>query len=196
MFCSYSTKNVSTQHFKSQQTISYWNEQVMNWQQQKKQRFLHQLHQHEFKWLRFAGEKISFLHLPETLDLSKDEGLGLGPLLLNDMKRCWQKSSGSLLSRKVCMKTLKPSKSISWKPGQRQSMMFVMLSCLKWVLSMKRVCWCVSLWEKYLGWIETCYVTDLRTNKDCQFCLSCEYVCGSSFTFRKVCLSALLFPLI
>lgn len=61
----------------------------------------------------FVEVKISFLHSPETLGLSEDEGLGLGPLLLNDMKRCWQNSSGSSLSRNVCMKTLKPSKSIS-----------------------------------------------------------------------------------
>lgn len=42
-------------------------------------------------------------------------GLEWGNLLLNDMKRCAVKSSGSSASRKVFMNSLKPSKSMVWK---------------------------------------------------------------------------------
>ncbi|TNN49626.1 hypothetical protein EYF80_040184 [Liparis tanakae] len=50
---------------------------------------------------------------PGTRGLSEEEGLRSGLLLLKVMKRCWQNSSGSSLSRNVCMKSLKPSKR--WK---------------------------------------------------------------------------------
>lgn len=75
--------------------------------------------------------RICCVHSPETRGLSEDDGLGFGALLPNDMKRCWQNSSGSSLSRNVCMKTLKPSKSISWKARQKQR---VLLSGLKMLL--------------------------------------------------------------
>lgn len=78
------------------------------WRQQ-----VFQIHIMYNETLAFARVKIPFLHSPETLGLSEEEGLGFGPLLLNDMKRCWQNSSGSSLSKNVCIKTLKPSKSIS-----------------------------------------------------------------------------------
>lgn len=42
-------------------------------------------------------------------------GLEWGNLLLNDMKRCVVKSSGSSASRNVFINSLKPSKSIVWK---------------------------------------------------------------------------------
>lgn len=80
---------------------------------------------------RFVRAMILFLCLPETLGLSDDEGLGLGPLLLNDRKRCWQNSSGSSLSKNVCIKTLKPSKSISYEETEAKHDLYY-LSQRRW----------------------------------------------------------------
>lgn len=79
---------------------------------------------------------------PGTLGRSEDDGLGLGALLLNDRKRCWQNSWDSSLSRKVCMKTLKPSKSISWEPGGAQSSRwFAFTCCRKENKRTEKTCW-------------------------------------------------------
>ena len=78
-------------------------------------------------WEPCSGAGL-WIHSPDTLGLSQDEGLGLGSLLLKDKKRCWQNSSGSSLSRKVCMKTLNPSKSISWKVHRQKTANIILLT--------------------------------------------------------------------
>lgn len=129
----------------------------------------------------FVRVKISFLHLPETLGLSEDEGLGLGPLLLNDMKRCWQNSSGSSLSRNVCMKTLKPSKSISWKATSEKGHV-VCLKMFKEIQMLERMLVCFTLRNNLWLLAKCCriYVTALCTHKDVVWAVGDE---GSNSAF-------------
>lgn len=62
----------------------------------------------------FRSKKI-YLPPARRAGLLLTFGLEWGNLLLNDMKRCAVKSSGSSASRKVFMNSLKPSKSMVWK---------------------------------------------------------------------------------
>lgn len=108
---------------------------------------------------------------PGTRGRSEDDGLGLGALLLNDRKRCWQNSWDSSLSRKVCMKTLKPSKSISWGAGgtdDSQHFAFVRFGRKIRTQDLRNICslflsllprgvlwWCVFGWKHNLNLIES-----------------------------------------
>lgn len=94
-------------------------------------------------------------------------GLEWGNLLLNDMKRCAVKSSGSSASKKVFMNSLKPSKSMVWKTSLNlwcQTQWDNKTMFKSWATVMTWVVYCLSIVIRGL--------VVLRYHWQCQVCIS------------------------